>query len=80
MADPVSWLRSEGTRLAGSQHAYGDGEILLGAAAELEKLRAALSWIEGQDPQIVEAARAKFAITSDTSRPSSPEPLKYSAS
>ncbi len=30
--------------------------------AEIAKLRAALSWIEDQDPQIVEVAREKFNL------------------
>jgi hypothetical protein len=29
---------------------------------EIDRLRAALSWIEDQDPQIVDAARTKFNL------------------
>jgi hypothetical protein len=31
-------------------------------AEEIERLQAALSWVENHDPQIIEAARTKFKL------------------
>ena len=43
--------------------AHGIAQIELAKAkAEIERLRAALSWIADHDPQIVIAAREKFGI------------------
>ena len=35
---------------------------------EIEKLRAALSWMEDHDPQLVEAARLKFSLAAPSLR------------
>ncbi len=43
MRSLVSWLRSEGASLVGSQHAYGEGEKLLEAAHKMERLESLLT-------------------------------------
>lgn len=60
MIDIVDRLRFDATRCE-LQFSKGVAGNITEAADELERLRSAISWMENLDPQLVDAAREKFA-------------------
>jgi hypothetical protein len=61
--DEIERLRADNMATL-HQHSNMAGELVL-ARDEIKRLWAALSWIEDQDPQIVDAARTKFNLEQD---------------